>query len=175
MIAATAFAAVWLLVAVPVAAQPKCTFPGKTNICRSPNGKWILHWQQAKPGSEHVLIAERVKASSLHLMSFKRSIDVLWSPQSTYIAINDHSGSSDTNLFVVELFSASIFIVDNDFQRMLNQRRYYENGHRYFNARRWQTDTKLVFEVKAYDAEPGIEARGTFVFDVKSRTVSRKD
>jgi len=111
--------------------------------------------------------------SGVDLLTFDRSIDVLWSPQSTYVAVNDHYGSGDTNLLVVELFSTSILVVDTDFQRMLKQRRYYGSGHRLFNPLRWQTDSKLVFEVKEDDAEPGIEPRGVFIFDARSRTVKR--
>ena len=174
---ATAFAGIWLLFAVPVAAQSKCTFPGKATTCRSPNGQWRLEWQEAKGSTPHLLFEWRVGPDGVIggviLLSFYRSIDVLWSPQSTYIAVNDHYGSGDSNLLVIELFSTSIFVVDTDFQRMLKQRRHHESGHRLFNPLRWQTDTKLAFEVKEYDAEPGTEPRGTFVFDAKNRTVKR--
>ena len=172
-----ALVGLWLLLAAPAAAQSKCTFPGKATTCRSPNGQWRLEWQEAKESTPHLLLAWRVGRGGViggvNLLSFYRSIDVLWSPQSTYIAVNDHYGSSDTNLLVVELFSTSILVVDTDFQRMLKQRRYYGSGHRLFNPLRWQTDSKLVFEVKEDDAEPGIEPRGVFIFDARSRTVKR--
>ena len=171
----TAFVGLWLLFAAPIASQPKCTFPGKATTCPSPNGQWRLQWQEAKESGPHLLVAWRVGGGGVDLLTFDRSIDVLWSPQSTYVAINDQYGSGDSNLLVVELFSTSILVVDTDLQRMLKQRRYYENGHRLFNPLRWQTDSKLVFEVKAYDAEPGVEPRGTFIFDAKIRTVKRRN
>jgi hypothetical protein len=178
MIRTTAFAGIWLLLSVPQTAQPKCTFPGKVNVCRSPDGQWILHWQDVKgeESSSHVLVEERIAipGTFIKVMLFNRSVDVLWSPQSTYFAVTDHTGSSDSTLFVVEPVSLPVFNVEDDFKRTLKgQQRFYANGHRYFNALHWQTASKLVFEVRAYDAEPGKEARGTFIFDAKSRTVNQ--
>jgi hypothetical protein len=139
---ATAFAGIWLLLATPQTPQPKCTFPGKVNVCRSPNGQWILRWQDVTDeSSRHVLVEERpAPLSSMKVLSFNRSVDVLWSPQSTYFAVTDHTGSSDSTLLVVEPSSLPVFNVENDFKRTLKgQQRFYANGHRYFNALRWQT------------------------------------
>jgi hypothetical protein len=175
---ATAFAGIWLLLAIPQTARPKCTFPGTVNACRSPNGQWILHWQETKEkeSSRHVLVEERnaIPGTFIKVLPFNRSVDVLWSPQSTYFAVTDHTGSSDSTLFVVEPVSLPVFNVEDDFKRTLQgQQRFYANGHRYFNALHWRTASTLVFEVRAYDAEPGKEARGTFIFDVKSRTIKQ--
>src|SRR5262245_27984051 len=134
-----AFVGIWLLLAVPLAAQPKCAFPGKVNVCRSPNGQWILHWQEAKDkeSSRHVLVEERtaIPGTFIKVLSFNRSVDVLWSPQSTYFAVTDHTGSSDSTLFVVEPVSLVVFTVEDGFERTLQrQLRFWDYGHRYFNA-----------------------------------------
>ena len=54
-----------------------------------------------------------------------------------------------------------------------SQQPIYVNGHRYFNALRWKSNTQLIFEVRAYDAVPGTEVRATFVFDVKTKQVTQ--
>jgi hypothetical protein len=136
-----------------------------------------LHWQDVKERDSinHVLVEERIATgSSIKVLSFNRSIDVLWSPQSTYFAVTVHTGSSNSTLFVVESGSLPVLTVEDGFERTLQRElRFYDNGHRYFNALHWQTASQLVFEVRAYDAEPGKEVRGTFIFDVKSRTIKR--
>jgi hypothetical protein len=97
----------------------------------------------------------------------------MWSPDVTHVAITDHSGSSESNVFIAELASGRLTDMEQEMHRTLKtQPLIYVNGHRYFTALRWQSATRLVFEVRAYDAEPGREARSTFTFDLTSRIVA---
>src|SRR5258706_8476782 len=105
--------------------------------------------------------------------TFGRSVDAMWSPGVTHVAITDHSGSSDSKVFVAELASGRLTDVEQEMRRTLrSQPPIYVNGHRYFTALRWQSATRLFFEVRAYDLEPDREVRATFAFDVKNRIVT---
>ena len=92
----------------------------------------------------------------------------------THVAVTDRSGSSDSNVFIAELASGRLTDVEQEMHRTLKtQPPIYVNGHRYFTALRWLSTTRLLFEVRAYDAEPGSEVRGTFVFDLRSRMIKQ--
>jgi hypothetical protein len=154
--------------------QPTCTFPAQTNVCRSPNGRWLIRWQEATESSPHLLFVELSGSKRpVKLLTFNRHIEAVWAPDAAHVAITDHSGSSESDLFVAELRSGSLVNVEQEMRRTLKSLPpIYENGHRYFSALRWQSATRLIFEVRAYDAEPGKEQRATFTFDLKSRTVT---
>jgi hypothetical protein len=170
----TLVAVIILLLNAPTTAEQTCSFPAAVTVCRSPNGLWSLRWQGATESAPHVLFADqRQTGRSVKLLTFGRSVDAMWSPDATHIAITDHSGSSDSNVFVADLTSGRLTDVEQEMRRTLKtQPQIYVNGHRYFTALRWQSATQLVFEVRAYDAEPGREVRATFAFDVKNRIVS---
>jgi hypothetical protein len=160
--------------AIALVAEPTCTFPSTTDACRSPDGRWVLRWQEATASTPHVLFAERRgNDRSVRLLTFNRSITVLWSPDSTYAAITDRSGSSESGVLVAELSSGTVTNAEDEMHRTLkSQPPIYANGHRYFSARRWKSNTQLTFEVWAYDAVPGTDVRATFVFDVKTKQVT---
>jgi hypothetical protein len=162
-----------LSVAVPTAAEPTCTFPGAATVCRSPDGSWLLHWQEATASKPHVLFAEqRETGRTIKLLTFARSVDAIWSPDVIHVAITDHSGSSESSVFIAELATGRVIDVEQEMRRTLKTLPPIDiNGHRYFTALRWQSATMLVFEVRAYDAEPGRELRAMFTFDLKKRTV----
>lgn len=106
------------------------------------------------------------------VLSSNRSITALWSPDSTFAAITDRSGSSESDVLLVELASGTITNIEGQMRPTLKSyQAIYANGHRYFNALRWKSTTKLIFQVRAYDAVPGKEVRATFVFDVKTKRV----
>ena len=161
--------------AIALAAEPTCAFPSTTNVCRSPDGRWVLRWQEATASTPHVLFVERRGSDGpVKLLSFDRSITVLWSPDTTYAAITDHSGSSDSDVLLAELPSGTVTNVEGQMRRTLKSHQpIYANGHRYFNALRWKSNSQLIFEVRAYDAVPGREVRATFVFDVKTKQVTQ--
>jgi len=135
----------------------------------------VLRWQEATASTQHVLFVERRGSDRpVKLLSFDRSITALWSPDATYVAITDHSGSSDSDVLLAELSSGAVTNAEDQMRRTLkSQPPIYVNGHRYFNALRWKSNTHLIFEVRAYDAVPGTEVRATFVFDVKTNRVTQ--
>lgn len=45
-------------------------------------------------------------------------------------------------------------------------REIYDNGHRHFQALRWLSTLVLLFQVRAYDSQPGKEYLGTFRYDL---------
>jgi hypothetical protein len=170
----TLMAVIVLLLNAPTTAEQTCAFPAAVTVCRSPNGSWSLRWQEATESAPHVLFAEqRQTGRSIRLLTFERSVDAMWSPDVTHVAITDHAGSNYFNVFVAELTSGRLTDVEQEMRRTLKTLPpIYVNGHRYFTALRWQSATQLVFEVRAYDAESGREVRATFAFDVKNRIVT---
>ena len=98
----------------------------------------------------------------------------MWSPDVTHVAITDHAGSNYSNVFIAELASGRLTDVEQEMHRTLKtQPPIYVNGHRHFTALRWLSTTRLLFEARAYDAEPGREVRATFVFDLRSRIIKQ--
>jgi hypothetical protein len=171
---AMAALALTLYVVMPTTAEQTCSFPAAVKVCRSPNDLWLLRWQEATESAPHVLFADqRQTGRSVKLLTFGRNVDAMWSPDVTHIAITDHAGSNYSSVFIAELASGRLTDVEQEMHRTLKtQPLIYANGHRYFSALRWQSATRLVFEVRAYDAEPGREVRATFTFDLKNRIVA---
>jgi hypothetical protein len=165
----------WLISAGPIAAQSTCTFPASTNVCHSPNHRWTLRWKEATESSPHILLAEQRGSDRANkLLTFDRGIDASWSPDSNHVAITNHAGSNYSEVLVAELASGAIVNVEDEMRRTLKtQQRIYANGHRYFNAVRWQSHDSLVFEVRAYDAEPGRELHATFIYSLKNHVVTQ--
>lgn len=155
------------------AAQRPCTFPAQAHTCSSPNSHWSLRWQEATEASSHVLLVVERGKPERQLLTFNRQIDAIWSPDSNRIAITDHSGSSDSDLLVADLRTLEVVNVEQMMKPTpKSMRPVYANGHRYFGAVQWQSRTRLVFEVLAYDTEPGREVRRTFIFDAATKIIS---
>ena len=94
-----------LFVNVIVFAQKLVTFPGSMEIMSSPNKRYILHnVDPDKDSDRHKLILiDNVRKTKFEILSYDRSIDVLWAPDSNGLIINDFGGSDYADCIVFKL------------------------------------------------------------------------
>jgi hypothetical protein len=108
------------------------------------------------------------------ILPFDRSIDVVWSPDSNRIAITNHNASNQSNVVIAELPPGAVRNMEDEIHRTLKtDPQLFANGHRYFRVVRWQSNDALVIEVRAYDAQPGLEFLATFIYSLKKGVVTQ--
>jgi hypothetical protein len=154
----------------------RCTFPGKSHRCSSPRGSWEVEWTQPAGDRGHVLSIKRPSSRQARaLLVFSRHVDLLWSGDDRALAITDHVGSDESDLWV---FTGPALETRVNVEDMLRESlgaapEIFDNGHRYLAALEWLRSDLLRFQVRAYDSEPGKEFRGRFRYRL-SRGVTRE-
>ncbi len=130
-----------------------------------PTGRWTVNYQAPTSNAPHRLFVTDSRTNRAWLLyEFDRHVNVLWAPDGSVLAITDYSGSSESEIKIIDPKNQKKRI---DVERQLVASlgkipALYENGHRYFEAVKWPTPTLLRFEVHAHDAHPGKEYRGIF-------------
>lgn len=159
-----------------VEGQARCTFPGKSQRCSSPRGLWDVEWREPSGNGRHVLWLKAAAAgTSMKLLEFERSADLVWSPDGRSLAVTDHAGSNESVLWV---FTGPTLLpavnVEDRLRASLGELpEIFRNGHRYLEAVGWVSADLLRFRVRAYDREPGKEYKGHFRYYMSGR-VSRE-
>jgi hypothetical protein len=164
------------LSAVPLRGQAKCTFPGDNRRCVSPRGVWQVEWREPSGEGRHVLWLQATAGGTpKRLLEFGRSADLLWSPDGRALAVTDHSGSSESALWVFTgpSFLPALNVEDRLRVSLGTLPEIFNNGHRYFEAIGWASANVLRFSVRAYDSAPGKEYQSTFRYQLAGR-VSRE-
>ena len=170
-----AFAVTSLSPLLAVHAPGKCDFPSAQHKCTAPGGAAWLEWREARAGAQHQLWLHDGRTSPRKLLDFERRVHVLWSTDGKAVAITDHAGSADTALWVFRVNRAPdrVNVEDALVRAFGRSAAFYKHGHRYFTARSWASPTRLVVDVRAYDARPRDEYHEVFTYDIRSRTVTR--
>lgn len=156
--------------------QRSCTFPGVKARCVAPSGTASVEWREQGASRPHQLfLRSHSGAKPVLIYEFRRTVDILWSPGGRALAITDYAESTDSSVSVVKLdapdhpanvesaFKAAFGAVPD----------LYRNGHRYFKATAWPSPSVLEFAIKAYDAAPGLEYNGRFLYQLDG-TVERR-
>src|SRR5258706_12136382 len=89
----------WLLVAVlsiAATAAPKKSveFPGPQAQLKSPHGRYVVENVDSDKEPHHTLLLRSGETGSVRILcTYKRHVNVLWSPDGNKLAVNDYSGS----------------------------------------------------------------------------------
>jgi hypothetical protein len=148
-------------------------FPS-TRASQSPDGKWKLVCESPKNGDEngtHRLILTRPgKTASTELRRFDRGCDVLWSPDSSHVALTDWLGSNISDVFI---YAVTNPVTSISLQELFPNGTIPETeirGHCYFEATRWLDHNRLSLRIFGHTDE--VKSHGfeySYIFHVSTR------
>ncbi len=121
---------------VPILLAQKASYPSKQRL-PSPNGKYLIECI-GKPGSEdfHIFLKETATKKRTEIYHFERSLGVIWSPDSSFLALTDIPGSAYGNTFILPIDSPnSILDIDERILKAFPEDDWFM--HRYVTASRW--------------------------------------
>jgi hypothetical protein len=137
---------------------------GLSESVSSPDRRYELVWKRNESTEKHeiwIRSSENI-ADQTRLYSYERNADVLWSPDSTLVAITDRAGSSESYVKAFQIQSPTAFseikVVPQyiDAQYFTNKNGSMIFGHHHAAVSRWSKDsTFLEVELHAYDALDG--------------------
>jgi hypothetical protein len=148
-------------------ASESCVFPGTATTCEGPGNLRLLEWREPSADRPHELLLRKISGGQpIRVFRFNRSVHILWAPDGRTLAITDHTGSSDSSVWVLTVESPDrpVNVEARLVADLGRQPAIFRNGHRYFEAVRWLPDGDLLFRVRAHDAVPDKEYRGSFVY-----------
>ncbi len=135
----------------------------------SPNHRYVISWAEPTgASSEHSLfIADRRTHTRRLFYSFNRHVAVLWSPDSTLIAITDSGGSDYAEVLVASPHSGSPQPIRLP---ATIQAAVAPHGHVYVRAVRWLSPSRLLLTVDAYDSPTAPPFKKRFSVSIRSMT-----
>jgi hypothetical protein len=130
----------------------------------SPDRRYELFWKRNESAEKHEIwlrLSENAAIQAL-MYSYERNADVLWSPDSTLIAITDLAGSSESYVKVFRIQSSLAFREVKEVPQFI-ETKYFTNkdgssifSHQYASVSRWSKDSRyLEIDLRAYDALDG--------------------
>lgn len=156
---------------VDTAGAPRhCMFPGKSKACPNSQRDWSVEWREASNVGPHELHLRqlRPRRDAIPVLTFSRHVDVVWNPDGRAIAVTDYVGSDSSRIVIVRT-TAPDHPIDLEAELIRSLGRpmdIYRHGHRYFESPGWKSSNTLLFRVRAYDAEPGLEYVETFRYQI---------
>jgi hypothetical protein len=130
----------------------------------SPDGRFQLLWKRNEKVELHEiwLRSSRTPDEQALLYSFGRSADVLWSPDSTMVAITDAATSDQAFVTVFRITGPKAFEEIKEIGRFIEEKYFkrkdgsYIFDHTYALVAGWSKDSKsLQVELKAHGAMDG--------------------
>ena len=122
----------------------------------SPDGKWKIVCKSPTDDvnqTGHLLLLKRDHGGTLKFRQFDRSCDVLWSPDSSRIALTDWWASDRADVFVCSVGRpASNRSLAKQFPKHLMPEDEL-SGHCYFEAHKWLDRHRLVIKVSGHTDE----------------------
>jgi hypothetical protein len=137
---------------------------GVSGSVSSPDRRYELLWKRNESAEKHEIWigpSENTADQTL-LYSYERNADVLWSPDSTLVAITDRAGSSESYVKAFKIQSPTTFSEIKMIPQYIDAT-YFTNkdgslnfGHHFAAVSRYSKDSKfLEVELNAYDALDG--------------------
>jgi hypothetical protein len=139
----------------------------------SPDAKWktvCMSLNTNNPDSGQKLFLVSHDGTMRELRHVERSCDVLWSADSSHIAVTDWIGSDVSDIFVytVTNLPSCISLTGLFPQNVLPQNE--ANGHCYYEAMRWLDVHRLQIHIFGHtDEEAGHEFDHAYIFDISSQ------
>lgn len=153
----------WLLglllcVATLAKANPqKVSFPGSRSESKSPDGHYsVRNFDDENQEPAHTLsLIDTKTRSAIKIYSYGRHVDVLWSPSSDALVINDYEGSDVSHpvLFVAPWKGQPVDLSEKliEFFRVHGEpKSATKNHHMYFSAQRWLSHDEILCRIDSY-------------------------
>jgi hypothetical protein len=140
----------------------KVSFPGKKPETKSPDGRYAIRNvddENQEPAHTLTLIDTK-DGSATKIYSYERHVDVLWSPTSGALVVNDYEGSNAAHpvLFTAPWTDQPVDLREKliDFLRSRGEATSaLDNHHVYFSAQRWLNGNDILCQMTGYgDVDP---------------------
>lgn len=145
----------WLLLGVSKAIAAGITFPGEVTEVSAPLKKCSVKYENigtAGPYGPHGLFfVDSATRESKFIIGFERFVEVLWSPEGTFLAITNWFGSNVSELFVARVTSLNTLEIRDVLEVAegdLPGESEIENLNEYFEALSWETSSILKFKIQ---------------------------
>ena len=131
-------------------------FPGEVDRVLSPNKTLaVLNEDKDQPDNDgyyhHLFLLEVKSGKRDYLYSYRRHVDIIWSPDSSRVAVNDYAGSANADCLIFSTSKArEIYSVETEMSIKCKdyQKTIIGNHHYYITCQRWNS-TGTSIEVKA--------------------------
>ncbi len=150
---------IFILVTSAIGGEELIRFPGEITEIISPSGKYVLYNVDNEKGEHnHILfLKENKKEKDIELYSYKRYVEILWSPIGNSLIINDHGGSDYTNsiIFILDGERKMIDIGKELKKKLGDNKSIFGNHHVYIEGIKWIDENKLKVKIYGYgDIDP---------------------
>jgi hypothetical protein len=135
------------------------SLPDGQSEARSPNGLYVIRDVYDRtvpiPGPAHSLVlVDTRKGTSSTIHTFGRHVDILWSPATDSVAVNDHEESNygTALVFFLPWKGRRVTLLDA-LARFLHAKRQaalLDNDHLYLTARKWVSDRELLCRLEGW-------------------------
>jgi hypothetical protein len=140
-----------------VASAQKLSFPGVKSEIKSLDGRYtIQNTDDVKQEPAHTLtLIDNRTGTRTKIYSYGRSVDVLWSPTSKALVVNDHEGSDAAHplLYTFPWTNPPVDLRERlvEFLRSgPGARSILANHHVYLLAQRWSSRDEILCQVTGY-------------------------
>ena len=173
-----AFLVVGVIARAGMIAGELTRFPGVTNELASPNSRYVARNVDSAEEPHHLLEIREVGTTDIVAsLRYSRFVDVLWSPDSAALLVNDHAGSDFGRCFV---FAVTEKPTRTDVGALIletfkDDPRLRESGHRYIEGTEWLDTRTLRVRVTGYGASSrsGFEAWFSYILGESVKRLSR--
>lgn len=146
-------------------------FPGSQSIAISPDrGAAIINEDRDHDPAHLLYISEKKPQKKSLIMSYSRHVDVLWSPDSKFIIINNYIGSDNSDCILINRFSmkklSMKYVITNGKNAPL---RGNDDGHLYVTCDSWNDGRSFNILVRGYNGRNSNVTNKIFVFDAYSK------
>ena len=133
------------------AVESRASFPGRADRLPSPDGQYRVRWVEARDAEHpHRLLLSHGQ-ESVELLSFPRSVDVLWSPDSTHLAITNRWASDESTVLVWTDFASPPMDLLEALEMQEGQRvEHWGAHHLYLSVVRWTKTDSLELRLSGY-------------------------
>ena len=126
-----------------------------SRISASPDSRWLVRCVTTKQsdGFLHtILLSHAGTKKEEAIWQATRSCDVLWSDGGEHLAITDWTGSSLSEIQIVDLAAAKVHLLEVAGVKKLIQKEELE-GHCYYEALRWESPRRLQIRIFGHTDE----------------------
>jgi hypothetical protein len=138
------------------------SFPGTRPEVKSPDGRYVIqnHDDEKQEPAHFLVLIDKKSGSTKTLYAYGRHVDVLWSPTSLALIVNDYEGSDAAHplLFKAPWKNRGIDL-RGELLRFLRSRHEaksaLENHHVYVTAKQWLRGDEILCQITGYgDVDP---------------------
>lgn len=127
------------------------SFPSEMREIRDLFKTYAVTWERGGPSEQkpHQLFLKKLADGSVSkLLDFHRQVDVLWSPDSRFVAVTDRTGSNISQVLLFQPGKKTPVNMAEEIHRLLGEQpEIAGNDHVYFEALCWGGFQELIFKV----------------------------